>query len=107
MNVARPYLSPLAAVSFVSVVAASEVVVVLFHKFLMLWTVLFTVLAQLSASFIPAGAFRFPRHDCRLLYGIKKATREIPYGFVHIHFRHLNNITYSRWTSTDFDGFLF
>ena len=46
MNVAYPDLSPLAAVTLVSVVASGEVIIVLLHQFLMRGAVLFAVLTE-------------------------------------------------------------
>ena len=76
LYVARPYLSPLAAVPFVSVVAAGEVVVVLFHLLLVSRAVLFAFLCELLAAWVPAWTFRFPWHACRLLPCITKAPEE-------------------------------
>lgn len=76
MNVACPDLSPLAAVTLVSVVASSEVIIVLLHQFLMRGAVLFAVLTELSASRISTGTFGLPWNACRLLSGITKAPED-------------------------------
>ena len=76
VNVSRADLSPLAAVTLVSVVASGEVIVVLLHQFLMRGAVLFAVLTELSASRISTGTFGLPWHACRLLSGITKAPED-------------------------------
>lgn len=63
LNVSRPYLSPLTSVTFVSVVAAGEVVVVLLHPFLMSRAVLLTIFSKTTAAWVAAGTLWFPWHD--------------------------------------------
>jgi hypothetical protein len=49
-------------------------------------TVLLTVLAELIASWIPAGTFGLPWHACRLLPCIAKAPEErCPSGLCEFH----------------------
>jgi hypothetical protein len=63
LNVSRPYLSPLTSVTFVSVVAAGEVVVVLLHPFLMSRAVLLTIFSEAAAAWVAAGTLGFLWHD--------------------------------------------
>lgn len=63
LYVARPDLSPLTSVTFVSVVAAGEVVVVLLHPFLMSRAVLLTIFSEAAAAWVAAGTLGFLWHD--------------------------------------------
>jgi hypothetical protein len=62
VHIPRPDLSPLAAVTFVSVVTSGEVIVMLLHQFFVGGAVLFAVIAKFFASGIAARAFRFSWH---------------------------------------------
>jgi len=63
LYVSRPDLSPLTAVPLVSVVAAGEVVVVLFHLPLVSRAVLLAIFSEAAAAWVAAGTLWFPWHD--------------------------------------------
>lgn len=67
LDVACSYLSPLAAVPLVSVVAAGEVVVVLPHLFFMSRAVLLAIFSEVAAAWVTTGTLWFPWHDFHFL----------------------------------------